>query len=415
MGRDGSKTGPQESHSVLVLPEDVLRRVCQPCYSPTLMALACTCKVCCLVVLHVAEMLLAELHDFQGQHTELLVPRLRQLHLLERMSSLHSSSMGMHHLQGNKRHREGVILHAGMQLSSGAPVRSVACGHQHAVLLDSRGLTWALGEARASGVSSLDFLSEPTFLVTLKSVSMKKVACGNRHTVAMSTDGNVYSWGRDVVSPLLAWQLPDPRRSLALEAVDVAAGDSHISVVTLTGDVHVWGHNHHGQCARAPDSRPCVSSARSPASTGLVARRTACGRYHTVVLTVEGAVYTFGASMSGQLGRHTGDSAPSWQAGRVEPPSSRFLVIQVCCGDEHTLCLSDVGRIYAFGSSERGQLCLGGVKTHRLPVMVRTLGNICEIASGGEWSLVRDRDNRVFLAGSNEEDVDDFRLLQQVA
>merc|ERR1719201_379549 len=123
----------------------------------------------------------------------------------------------------------------------------------------------------------------------------------------------------------------------------------------------MWGHNHHGQCAKEPDMwgnrHHCL---QSPARAGgalenVVSRMIACGKYHTVVLSAEGEVFSFGAGMSGQLGRTcTRDVSPAWQPGKVTLPANEqqdpIHVVQVVCGNEHTVCLTDLGRAFSFGS-----------------------------------------------------------------
>lgn len=203
----------------------------------------------------------------------------------------------------------------------------------------------------------------------------------------------------------------------------MAAGEGHIAAASLTGDFYVWGENHHGQCAE-DSGKSCLAapSRAGGALAGAVARRVACGRYHTVVLAADGAVYSFGASMSGQLGRQCGwPAGPSWQPGRVSFQEEDVwdkggaVIVQVACGDEHTLCLTDAGRVFAFGGGDHGQLALGGVRSYRSPVLVRTLGRIQEITAGGTWSLARGRCGKIFLAGRGEDDPDgDCRLLRQI-
>lgn len=319
-------------------------------------------------------------------------------------------------------------------LSERVRMTTVACGRNHMVCLDQNGHAWAIGDGRAGCGVSLDGagkLPRPALITSLSQLSLKKVECGTDHTIAMASNGDVFTWGRALGessgSGSSDWLLPDANRGLAGgEAVDIGAGDAHVAVVSITGDTYMWGHNHHGQCARDPSDHS-HSSFFSPvraggALTNVVARRVACGKYHTAVLSAEGAVFTFGAGMCGQLGRDSwqlGDnSAPHWQPDRVVFPSGDLIpptyIVQVVCGHEHTLCLTDSGQAFSFGCGSHGQLAQGGVKNFRLPVPVRMLGKLCEISAGADWSLLRERLGKVFQAGRDEHDVDDSRLLRQV-
>lgn len=77
----------------------------------------------------------------------------------------------------------------------------------------------------------------------------------------------------------------------------------------------------------------------------------ACGLHHTVALTQNGEVFTFGNNQFGQLG--TGDTQP--YIGPVQVKLNSFIV-QVAAGSNHTVLLSSRGVIYTFGSYSKGQL-----------------------------------------------------------
>ena len=76
-------------------------------------------------------------------------------------------------------------------------------------------------------------------------------------------------------------------------------------------------------------------------------------------------------------------------------------IIDIKCGGEHTLFLSDIGRVYACGHGYFGQLGLGNNKNVKSPILVLSLSkkNIIEIASGWSHSLVLTDDGYVYSAG----------------
>ncbi|XP_067640218.1 E3 ubiquitin-protein ligase highwire isoform X3 [Eurosta solidaginis] len=76
-----------------------------------------------------------------------------------------------------------------------------------------------------------------------------------------------------------------------------------------------------------------------------------CGLHHTVVLTLEGEVYTFGSNQYGQLG--TGDLQPPNGPVRVHVSGA---ISQVCAGSNHTVLLTYKGMVYTFGNYQKGQL-----------------------------------------------------------
>lgn len=73
----------------------------------------------------------------------------------------------------------------------------------------------------------------------------------------------------------------------------------------------------------------------------------ACGLHHTVVLTKNGDVFTFGSNQYGQLG--TGDLLPYTGPVQVKLNS---VIVQVAAGSNHTVLLSSRGVVYTFGNHQ---------------------------------------------------------------
>ena len=76
-------------------------------------------------------------------------------------------------------------------------------------------------------------------------------------------------------------------------------------------------------------------------------------------------------------------------------------IIDIKCGGEHSLFLSDLGKVYACGHGYFGQLGLGNNKNVRSPILVHSLSNknIIEIAAGWSHSLVLTDSGYVYSAG----------------
>ena len=80
----------------------------------------------------------------------------------------------------------------------------------------------------------------------------------------------------------------------------------------------------------------------------------ACGAEHTVCLTEDGGVFSFGSGQYGQLG-HGSKSDEQQPRKIIELMGTE--VSQVACGRKHTLAFVPTrGRMYAFGLGGSGQL-----------------------------------------------------------
>lgn len=172
-----------------------------------------------------------------------------------------------------------------------------------------------------------------------------QAALGVKHGVLLTEDGEVYSFGTlpwksesaDICpsSPLLESAL------VGHHVVTVAAGSFHSGAVTESGAVYMWGENAAGQCAVAnqrsvPEPSP-VSISDSETSPLLAVRilQLACGEEHTLALSISREIWAWGTGC--QLGLIT-TTFPVTKPQKVEHLAGR-VVLQVACGAFHSLAL----------------------------------------------------------------------------
>ncbi|XP_060774739.1 alsin isoform X1 [Neoarius graeffei] len=172
-----------------------------------------------------------------------------------------------------------------------------------------------------------------------------QAALGAKHGVLLLEGGQVYSFGE------LPWKqnpscmkTTDPILEAGLSekhVVSVAVGTFHNGAVTEDGAVHMWGDNGYGQCGLSG-----LSVVPNPTPVGVVASETtpprpvrivelACGEQHTLALSVGHEVWSWGSGC--QLGLHA-SSFPVWKPQKVEHLAGRH-VLQVACGASHSLAL----------------------------------------------------------------------------
>jgi len=78
----------------------------------------------------------------------------------------------------------------------------------------------------------------------------------------------------------------------------------------------------------------------------------ACGQQHVLALDASGKVFSWGMGVFGQLGHEN-----VWDEGQPKVIEALLekKIIQVACGYNHSLALTDDGRVFTWGSSEYGQ------------------------------------------------------------
>lgn len=135
------------------------------------------------------------------------------------------------------------------------------------------------------------------------------------HSLLLTSHGRVLSFGTGQNGALghgfsAGKQLPDVLRPQYVEAlksiccVCVAAGELHSAVVSSDGDVYTWGDGFCGQLGHA-DKRPQPSPkqvTRGGLEDECVAMIT-CGGRHTIAVTEDGDVFSWGLGHFGCLGR----------------------------------------------------------------------------------------------------------------
>ena len=178
--------------------------------------------------------------------------------------------------------------------------------------------------------------------------------------------------------------------------VAVAGGESFSVVLAATGEVYTWGTGKEGELGLnsiIETAQPCLCSRLIPYHIVQIA----CGSHHTVALDSQGRVFTWGSNVYGQLGQ--GD-----KANRSEPTQvahlARIAIRAVAAGNDFTICLDATGRVFAFGRNQQGQ-CGNATGTAYLePVCMRQFPDrVLQVACGDSHSIALCDNNQVVVWG----------------
>ncbi|KAG7209510.1 hypothetical protein KM043_015595 [Ampulex compressa] len=181
-------------------------------------------------------------------------------------------------------------------------------------------------------------------------IEVFSVSCGHCHTLALTNNG-VYAWGSSQFGQLglgkvLQCSSPELITSLAEEVIiDAVAGQYHSIALTKDGRVFTWGWGVHGQLGHgSTDEKNTPTLITS--LLGIFIRHISAGHAHTLVLSMEGVVYAFGCNLFGQLGvGHTNKSSI---------PVKILLTEQIwliATGYFHNLAISTTNKLYMWGAS----------------------------------------------------------------
>ena len=196
--------------------------------------------------------------------------------------------------------------------------------------------------------------------------------------------------------------------------VRVACGSFHSIAISEGGDAYSWGLGTCGQLGyrSAPETKekrhslPRKIETKHLSSGQVAIVRAACGARHTVLVSATGEAFSFGEARFGQLGLGKLPEENRYFPGNVSEILDEALnVVDVSCGEAHTLFLTTGGQVYSCGMVSDGRLGQGGSKQELclVPRRVVFAGNvmIVGIFSGGASNAALSDTGCLFSWGRN--------------
>ena len=299
------------------------------------------------------------------------------------------------------------------------PVRQVAAGRHNMGIVTDAGdlLMCGCGQYGLLGVGDEGQRTRPTLVerALFDDDAVLMVACGRDHTAAVTEGGGVFTFGLGSDGRLgygngrmeLA-----PRRVPAAEFNDeqmvmVAAGISHTVALSKEGHVFTWGWGYYGQLGhgdREPQRRPRQLDPGLFGGEKVVF--VTSGGIHTVALTSGGRLYTWGGGVWGQLGHGDTDSrlVPTLvDAGAFGGSAG----VMVACGNGHNLVVTQDGALWVCGAGHHGQLGLGDWQSRhafeRVEMGAFGGARIVAAAAGSQHSAAVTKDGALWTWGAGDD------------
>ncbi|XP_010634506.1 X-linked retinitis pigmentosa GTPase regulator isoform X3 [Fukomys damarensis] len=179
----------------------------------------------------------------------------------------------------------------------------------------------------------------------------------------------------------------------------LSCGDEHTAVVTGNNKLYMFGSNNWGQLglgSKSTVNKPTCVKALKPEKVQFAA----CGRNHTLVLTVQGNVYAAGGNNEGQLG--LGDTEERNTFHRISFFTSQHNIKQLSAGSNTSAALSADGRLFMWGDNSEGQIGLNNIINVCVPHQVNIGKPISWIACGYYHSAFVTMDGELYTFGEPE-------------
>jgi alpha-tubulin suppressor-like RCC1 family protein len=189
------------------------------------------------------------------------------------------------------------------------------------------------------------------------------VAVGDRFSILLRSNNTVWSTGYNLYNQLgdgTGSNQPVPVPVLGIpgsaKIEQICAGQYNAAALDSTGRVYIWGYNVNANLGQGNTVASTIAKIVNGVLTNEVVVQISCGNQHTVVLTRNGTVFTWGFNNYGQVG----DGSAATRSSPVQIYMDVFLykrrVSQVCAGYQHTLALVDDGTIYGWGDNQYYEL-----------------------------------------------------------
>ena len=171
-------------------------------------------------------------------------------------------------------------------------------------------------------------------------------------------------------------------------------GGFHTITLSDDGIVHSFGRNGEGQLGLGHNKYGLLPT---PIPNLPKINMISCGSHFTVCVDHEGFVWTFGKNDCGQLG--TGNTTQFYVPQKLQniPP-----VVSVSCGESHTLMITNDSDLWSWGRNSDGQLYHGDTEDRSIPQKT-SFSNISKTSAGSSHSLFQNNNGEIFSCGKNKE------------
>ncbi|XP_047573908.1 probable E3 ubiquitin-protein ligase HERC6 isoform X2 [Lutra lutra] len=280
----------------------------------------------------------------------------------------------------------------------GAELRQAASGERHSLLLLSNGKvhSWGDNSHGQLGRRAAQRQEQPKPIQALETLRVDLVSCGKEHSLAVCYKGRVFAWGAGSEGQLGIGEfkeinlIPTKIKTLTdIKIIQVSCGHHHSLALSEDGRLFSWGSNSHGQLGLGKECPSQASPQRVWSLDGIPLTQVAAGGAHSFALSLSGASFGWGSNSEGQLDLHK-NNVPVVQSSKPHTVGAlkNLGVVYISCGYEHTAVLTQTGKVFTFGGNSYGQLGYSPTAEKKGPQLVEGIdGLVSQIDCGSYHTL----------------------------
>jgi len=243
-------------------------------------------------------------------------------------------------------------------------------------------------------------------------LSRVRLACvfGNlgNEAILVTHDDEVWAFGSNGAACLGLGDMNsslEPRRVDALchkGVVSLSYGSGpHVLACTKGGEVYTWGHNGYCQLGNGSTSSQVMLPALVGGSlSGKMIVKVCCGSHHSVCLADNGEIFAWGQNSSGRIGNGTTTNQATPR--KISSFGGSKRVLSLSCGQTSTVVALDSGEVFGWGYNGNGQLGLGNNINQLNPCRVSGItGVVVKVACGYAHTLALTDQGDLYGWGAN--------------
>ena len=267
----------------------------------------------------------------------------------------------------------------------------VSTGTYHSLILKN-GKVYSFGDNESGQLGLGDFVNrdEPTLIKGFNNIVA--ISAGGFHSLFLTVNGNVYATGSNLFGQLGIENNDDSDHLILLgvsNIVAISAGENHSLLLDNQGRVFSFGDNSHGQLGlndfddrNVPTLIDNYQTSQCIISKNILVNKISAGGEHSLIITNENKIYSFGYNLYGQLGLGDNINSPI--------PQEIPLVFgaSISAGGYHSLYININKSVSSFGNNVYGQLGLGDNNNRNIPTLIQNYFGVKDIAAGQYHSLL---------------------------
>eukprot|EP00300_Choanocystis_sp_HF-7_P023930 c25324_g1_i1.p1 GENE.c25324_g1_i1~~c25324_g1_i1.p1 ORF type:complete len:662 (+),score=114.62 c25324_g1_i1:30-2015(+) len=242
------------------------------------------------------------------------------------------------------------------------------------------------------------------FFLENNDVRFSTVAAGTNSVAVVFPENGTAASFKDPVDPAFTLPSQEPEGQ---GFCSICKGSFHTVAVSCYGDLFTWGARSGLKDPEGP-MRPPYEPVRLDVNGERVIE-IACGENHTLILTEDRNVYAFGQSSYGRLGLDVNSDEIVRVNDPVQLPSLTKESLQndpichITAGGKSSFAITESGKMYVWGANDQGQLGTGIVSDQVVaPQLVDSPIHACDVAAAQEFTIASDDQGDFWSWGAGE-------------